>query len=86
MATDFAEWAVQFSLASSGIWWYGFALITFAWVPEPPVENEMEKLKFRDAARFAVGEVTQTLKDYKDFPHLFLYMLAYFYLSMELIQ
>ena len=66
------------SLASSGIWWYGFALITFAWVPEPPVENEMEKLKFRDAARFAVGEVTQTLKDYKDFPHLFLYMLAYF--------
>ena len=78
LATDFAEWAIQFSLASSGIWWYGFALITFAWVPEPPVENEMEKLKFRDAARFAVGEVTQTLKDYKDFPHLFLYMLAYF--------
>ena len=78
LATDFAEWAVQFSLASSGIWWYGFALITFAWVPEPPVENEMDKLKFRDAARFAVGEVTQTLKDYKDFPHLFLYMLAYF--------
>ena len=38
----------------------------------------MEKLKFRDAARFAIGEVTQTLKDYKDFPHLFLYMLAYF--------
>ena len=78
LATDFAEWAVQFSLASSGIWWYGFALISFAWVPDPPVENEMEKLKFRDAARFAVGEVTQTLKDYKDFPHLFLYMLAYF--------
>ena len=78
LATGFAEWAVQFSLASSGIWWYGFALITFAWVPEPPVENEMEKLKFREAARFAVGEVTQTLKDYKDFPHLFLYMLAYF--------
>jgi len=78
LATDFAEWAIQFSLASSGIWWYGFALITFAWVPEPPVENEMEKLKFRDAARFAVGEVKQTLKDYKDFPHLFLYMLAYF--------
>ena len=78
LATDFAEWAVQFSLASSGVWWYGFALITFAWVPEPPVENEMEKLKFRDAARFAVGEVKQTLKDYKDFPQLFLYMLAYF--------
>ena len=78
MSTDFAEWAIQFSMATAGIWWYGFALVTFAWVPEPPVENEMEKLKFRDAARFAIGEVTQTLKDYKDFPHLFLYMLAYF--------
>ena len=78
MSTDFAEWAIQFSMATAGIWWYGFALVTFAWVPEPPVENEMEKLKFRQAARFAVGEVTQTLKDYKDFPHLFLYMLAYF--------
>ena len=78
MATDFEEWAIQFSMATAGIWWYGFALVTFAWVPEPPVENEMEKLKFRDAARFAIGEVTQTLKDYKDFPHLFLYMLAYF--------
>ena len=78
MSTDFADWAIQFSMATAGIWWYGFALITFAWVPEPPVENEMEKLKFRDAARFAIGEVTQTLRDYKDFPHLFLYMLAYF--------
>ena len=78
MSTDFAEWAIQFSMVTAGIWWYGFALVTFAWVPEPPVENEMEKLKFRQAARFAVGEVTQTLKDYKDFPHLFLYMLAYF--------
>jgi hypothetical protein len=65
MSTDFAEWAIQFSMATAGIWWYGFALVTFAWVPEPPVENEMEKLKFRQAARFAVGEVTQTLKDYK---------------------
>ena len=73
-----ADWVIPFCLASAGIWWYGFALITFSWVPEPPVENEMEKLKFRDAARFAIGEVTQTLKDYKDFPHLFLYMLAYF--------
>ena len=78
MSTGFAEWAIQFSMVTAGIWWYGFALVTFAWVPEPPVENEMEKLKFRQAARFAVGEVTQTLKDYKDFPHLFLYMLAYF--------
>jgi MFS family permease len=66
-------------MATAGLWWYGFALFTFMWVPEPPIENEMEKLKFREAARFAVGEVKQTLKDYKAFPTLFLYMLAYFF-------
>ena len=74
-----ADWVIPFCMATAGLWWYGFALFTFMWVPEPPVENEMEELKFREAARFAVGEVKQTLKDYKAFPTLFLYMLAYFF-------
>ena len=70
---------IPFCMATAGIWWYGFALLTFMWVPEPPIENEMEKLKFRKAAKFAVSEVTQTLRDVKKFPNLFLYMLAYFF-------
>ena len=74
-----ADWVIPFCMATAGLWWYGFALFTFMWVPEPPVEEEMEELKFREAARFAVGEVAQTLKDYKSFPTLFLYMLAYFF-------
>ncbi len=74
-----ADWVIPFCMATAGLWWYGFALFTFMWVPEPPIENEMEKLKFREAARFAIGEVKQTLKDYKAFPTLFLYMLAYFF-------
>ncbi len=74
-----ADWVIPFCMATAGLWWYGFALLTFLWVPEPPIENEMEELKFREAARFAVGEVAQTLKDYKAFPTLFLYMLAYFF-------
>ena len=74
-----ADWVIPFCMATAGLWWYGFALFTFMWVPEPPIENEMEKLKFREAARFAVSEVKQTLKDYKAFPTLFLYMLAYFF-------
>ena len=74
-----ADWVIPFCMATAGLWWYGFALLTFMWVPEPPIEEELEELKFREAARFAVGEVTQTLKDYKSFPTLFLYMLAYFF-------
>ena len=74
-----ADWVIPFCMATAGLWWYGFALLTFLWVPEPPIEEELEELKFREAARFALGEVTQTLKDYKSFPTLFLYMLAYFF-------
>ena len=70
---------IPFCMATAGIWWYGFALLTFMWVPEPPIENEMEKLKFRKAAKFAVSEVAQTLRDVRKFPNLFLYMLAYFF-------
>ena len=70
---------IPFCMATAGIWWYGFALLTFMWVPEPPIENEMESMKFRKAAKFAVSEVTQTLRDARKFPNLFLYMLAYFF-------
>tara|TARA_B110000263_G_scaffold158772_1_gene137970 strand:- start:131 stop:1990 length:1860 start_codon:yes stop_codon:yes gene_type:complete len=70
---------IPFCMATAGVWWYGFALLTFMWVPEPPIENEMEAMKFRKAAKFAVSEVTQTLRDIKKFPNLFLYMLAYFF-------
>ena len=73
------DWVIPFCMATSGIWWYGFALLTFLWVPEPPIENEMEELKFLKAARFAIAEVGQTLRDVKRFPSLFLYMLAYFF-------
>ena len=73
------DWVIPFCMATSGIWWYGFALLTFLWVPEPPIENEMEELKFLKAARFAIKEVGQTLRDVKRFPSLFLYMLAYFF-------
>jgi len=73
-----AAWVIPFCMATAGVWWYGFALLTFMWVPEPPVEQEMDKLKFTEAARFAIGEVRNTLRDYRDFPNLFLYLVAYF--------
>jgi hypothetical protein len=40
-------------MASSGLWWYGFALLTFKWVPEPPIENEMNALSILDSAKLA---------------------------------
>jgi UMF1 family MFS transporter len=76
--TDYANWAMQTAMATSGMWWLGFAMLTFKWVPEPHIENEMDELGMVDSAKLAMGEVISTLKEYKSFKTLFVYMLAYF--------
>ena len=79
MKFDYATWTMQFAMASSGIWWYGFALLTFKLVPEPPIENEMEVIGFKESAKLALSEVKNTLQEHRKFRTLFLYMLAYFF-------
>ena len=73
------SWVIPSILASSGIWWYGFALLTFKWVPEPPIENEMEALTIVESAKLAFSEIRKTLSEVSKFKTLFLYMLAYFF-------
>ena len=79
IGTDYAPWATQFAMASSGLWWYGFAYLTFKWVPEPPIENEMESLGFKQSASLALSEIKKTLGEYEKFKTLFFYMIAYFF-------
>ena len=71
-------WVIPFAMASSGIWWLGFAQMTFRMVPEPHIENEMEPMGLVDSTAMALGEVKATLSDIKSFRTLFFYMLAYF--------
>jgi UMF1 family MFS transporter len=66
---------IRFCLASSGVWWFGFALITFKYVPEPPMENDKQVPTIREA----YSQVWTTLKEYNKFRTLFTYMLAYFF-------
>ena len=73
------DWVIPFVMASSGIWWYGFALLTFKWVPEPPIENEMDSLGFAASATLAISEIRKTLGEVQKFRTLFIYMLAYFF-------
>jgi MFS transporter, UMF1 family len=72
------SWVIPFAMASSGVWWFGFALLTFKWVPEPHIENEMEKMGLADSAVMATNQVVSTLKEAKSFKTLFMYMFAYF--------
>ena len=71
-------WVIPFVMASSGIWWLGFAQMTFKMVPEPHIEDEMEPMGLIDSTKLALSEVLSTLKDIKSFRTLFFYMLAYF--------
>lgn len=72
------SWVIPFAMATSGIWWLGFAQMTFRMVPEPHIENEMEPMGVVDSTKMALGEVKATLSDIKSFRTLFIYMLAYF--------
>ena len=71
-------WVIPFAMATSGIWWLGFAQMTFRLVPEPHIENEMEPMGLVASTKMALGEVKATLSDIKSFRTLFFYMLAYF--------
>ena len=71
-------WVIPFVMASSGLWWLGFAQMTFRMVPEPHIEDEMEPMGLIASTKMALGEVISTLKDIKSFKTLFIYMLAYF--------
>ena len=72
------SWVIPFAMATSGIWWLGFAQMTFRMVPEPHIENEMEPMGIIASTKMALGEVKATLADIKSFRTLFIYMLAYF--------
>ena len=71
-------WVIPFVMASSGLWWLGFAQMTFKLVPEPHIEDEMEPMGMIASTKLALNEVITTLKDIKSFRTLFIYMLAYF--------
>ncbi len=72
------SWVIPFTLASSALWWFGFAWYTFAYIPEPEIENEMEWNGFFNATKMAIFELYLTSKEIKKFKVLFLYMLSYF--------
>ena len=81
------DWIIPFVMASSAAWWYGFALLTFKWVPEPPIKDEMDALGFRESAGLALKEIRKTISEVHKFRTLFIYMLAYFFfIDLSLIK
>jgi UMF1 family MFS transporter len=72
-------WVIPFCMATSGLWWFGFAFWTFATVPEPEIENEIEGLNVGSSTKLAIKELKKTMSEWRSFKTLFIYMVAYFF-------
>jgi UMF1 family MFS transporter len=67
--------AVRISLLSAGVWWGGFALITFALLKSRPKKKELPPGKNYISAGFA--EIIATFKELRRLPLTLRYLIAY---------
>ena len=75
--TDSSEFSIQLSLASVGLWWFGFSLITFKNLKEPVI-SKSEKILFNiKVVGLAFTQLKSTLSDIGKYKMLFLYLVIY---------
>ena len=75
--TDSSEFFIQLSLASVGLWWFGFSLITFKNLKEPVI-IKAEKIQFNiNIVGIAFTQLKSTLSDIGRYKMLFLYLVIY---------
>lgn len=70
-----SELAVRLSLLSAGIWWGGFALITFALLKSRPQKKRLPPGKSYIAAGFS--EIVDTFKELRRLPLTLRYLIAF---------
>ena len=75
--TSFADLATRVSIASVGVWWFGWALWTLKVVPEPQLERVIGGLSPLRAISLGIVELGRTLREIRQFKVLVTYILAY---------
>jgi UMF1 family MFS transporter len=71
------ELLIQLSLASVGLWWFGFSLITFKNLKEPKI-SATEKIQFNiNIVGIAFTQLKSTLSDIGRYKMLFMYLVIY---------
>ena len=69
---------IRLSLASVGIWWFGWGLLTFILVPEPnPTNTDNNFLSTSSTIKMAFGKLWETAQAIQKFKVLFTYLLAF---------
>ena len=75
--TEWADLVTRLAIASTGFWWFGWALWTFKVVPEPHIPNELRGLRPLRAARLACTELAHTFHEMRGFRAILIYLVAY---------
>ena len=75
--TDAADLVTRASVASIGVWWFGWALWTLRVVPEPPVQDPVGRLTPWKALTMAVSELARTFRGIRRFKVVLVYLGAY---------
>ena len=75
--TDAADLVTRLSIASVGVWWFGWAVWTLKVVPEPPICEVADRLTPWRALTMAVGQLGRTFREVSRFRVVLAYLGAY---------
>ena len=75
--TDAADLVTRGSLASIGVWWFGWAIWTLKVVPEPPGAGGPSGLTVRNAVPMALAQLVETFREIGKFRVVLVYLGAF---------
>ena len=75
--TDLADLVTRISIASIGVWWFGWAIWTLKVVPEPPILNPVHGMKVGSAISLGFRELGKTFRELTRFRVVLVYLGAY---------
>jgi len=68
--------AIRINLTSAGVWWFGFALITWKRLRSPQASRQLPKGE--NYVKIGLKQLGKTIKEIKNFPETLKYLAAYF--------
>ena len=75
--TDLADLVTRISIASIGLWWFGWAIWTLKVVPEPPILNPVHGMTVGSAISLGFRELGKTFRELTRFRVVLVFLGAY---------
>ncbi len=75
--TSYEDLAARAAIASTGVWWFGWAIWTFLVVPEPPILKPAHGLNLFSAVSLSFREIRNTLRHLRQFRVVINYLMSY---------